>query len=326
MSRTDPLIGALRAVLRSLRRPWWLVAAVAVLWLASGLFVVDKQEHGVVVRFGAVVRDRVPPGLHAHAPWPIARAHVVDTSTNHSMSVGFKLRDKVMGIPTPPEQSRWLTGDLNIVEVRMIVQYRAVDPAATLFACDDPDRLVRHAGEAVVTDLVGHLAVDDVLTTRRGELVTRSELQIQQRLEAWGCGLAVTSVHFEGLDPPREVLDAFQEVQSAEADNRRLLQEAEGYANTVLPDARGEAAAQVAAARAFREQRVAEAEGWRKRFGALSAAAREAPRETRQRLYLEAAERVLGRVELVIVEPAGGGERQRIVVVQPRAAAATPEP
>jgi modulator of FtsH protease HflK len=298
-----------------LLRPWLLVCAAAVLWAASGVYSVDRAEHGVVLTFGRVTADRVPPGLHYRAPWPISRVVRVDTSTVHTMSVGFKIRDMVMDIPTPPEQSRWLTGDTNIVELRMVLLYRAAEPAAYSFSADAPDELVRRAGEAVLTDLVGHVGVE-VMTSGRGSLVGRSQVATQQLLDSWDCGIVLTSVSFESMDPPREVVDAFHDVQSAKADEARMLEEADAYANSILPQARGEAAEVLSEARSYREARLGQARGWSARFGALAEAYSASPRETRRRLYLETAERALSRGELVIVHPGDGGEQQRTVLVR----------
>ena len=322
----DSPIRVARFVLRQLRRPWTPVAAILLCWVVSGLYMVDKRENGVIRAFGRVVQERVPPGLHYRAPWPLTRVDRVDTTTTHTMSVGFKIRDMVMGLPTPPEQSRWLTGDTNIIEVRMVVQYRATDPARYLLVTEDPDVLVRHAGEAVVTDLVGHNPVDAVLTHGRGELVTASQLRIQEHLDGWGCGITVTSVNFEAVDPPREVVDAFHAVQSAKADRDRMRQEAEAYANSLLPEARGEASSRLSAARSHREQRVAEATGWSRRFILLADAKRAAPRVTRDRLYLETVERILSRGELVIIDPVGLLEDARTVLIRTSSAATPADP
>jgi len=302
-------------VLRFAGRPSVIAAAIAGAWLISGFYTVDKVEHGVLQVFGRVVSDHVPPGLHYGPPRPIGRVHTVDTSSQHTMSVGFKMRDLVLDIPTPPEESRWLTGDTNIIEVRLVIQYRASDPVRYVLGSDDPDDLVRRAGEAVVTDLVGHVGVE-VLTSARGALVSQSMVEIQRLLDQWASGVTVTSVNFEGVDPPREVVDAFHEVQSAKADKARMREEAEAYANAIVPEARGEAARQRSEAEAFRESRVAAAEGWSRRFVELDAAYRTAPRATRNRLYLEAVEELLARGELLIVDPAGSEEQQNLVLIR----------
>ncbi len=304
--------GPAAKILRWARHPGVLAGAALLAWIASGLYVVENTEHGVLQVLGRVTNPRVPPGLHYRPPWPASRLHRVDTSTQHTMSVGFKMRDMVMGIPTPPEESRWLTGDTNIIEVRMVIQYRTDDPARYLLGADNTDDLVRRAGEAVVTDRVGHIGVE-VLTTGRGGLVSTSHVDIQRLLDRWDSGVTVTSVNFEGVDPPREVMEAFHDVQSAKADNARLREEAQAWANRALPDARGEAARLRAEAQAYREARVAEAQGWSRRFDDLAAAYRTAPRETRSRLYLETAERVLSRGDVTIVAPQNPGETQRLV-------------
>ncbi len=317
---------AIRAAWRQLRRPWALIALLAIGWALSGLYVVDKRESGVLTVFGRVMEDRVPPGLHYRLPWPVSAVQRVDTSTTHTMSVGFKIRDMVLGIPTPPSESQWLTGDTNIIEVRMVVQYRATDPARYLLAAEEPDLLVRHAGEAVVTDLVGHTAVDQVMTHGRGELLAESQRRVQALLDDWGCGITVTSINFEAIDPPREVVDAFHAVQSAKADRERMRQEAEAYANTVLPEARGEASSLLSAARAHRERRVAQAGGWSQRFEDLAAAHQTAPRATRDRLYLESVGRTLSRSQLVIVDPGAPGDAGRTVLVRPEPGPDAPSP
>ena len=317
---------AIRRLWTLIRRPWALIALLLVGWAASGLYEVDKRENGVLTSFGRVVQDRVPPGLHYRLPWPVTRIHRVDTTTTHTMSVGFKIRDMVMGIPTPPEESRWLTGDTNIIEVRMVVQYRATHPARYLLSTEDPDLLVRHAGEAVITDRVGHTGVDEVLTHGRAELLAAGQSGIQALLDDWDCGVTVTSINFEAIEPPREVVDAFHVVQSAKADRDRMRQEAEAYANSVLPEARGEASRLLSVARSFKARRVAEATGWSHRFAAIEAAEQGAPRATRDRLYLEAAERALSRGELIVIDPAAPGEDSRTVLVRPRSAATNAPP
>ncbi len=323
---TSPSARAIRAAWRQLRRPWALIALLAVGWALSGLYVVDKRESGVLTAFGRVLQDRVPPGLHYRLPWPMTAIRLVDTSTTHTMSVGFKIRDMVLGIPTPPAESQWLTGDTNIIEVRMVVQYRATDPARYLLATEDPDLLVRHAGESVVTDLVGHTAVEQVMTHGRGDLLAESQRRIQGLLDDWGCGIAVTSINFEAIEPPREVVDAFHAVQSAKADSQRMHQEAEAYANTVLPEARGEASSLLSAARSHRERRVAQARGWTARFEALADAHKTAPRATRVRLYLESVERTLSSSELVIVDPGAADDGSRTVLVRTEPGPDAPHP
>ncbi len=304
-----------RWTLRAARRPWWVAGAVAAIWLASGIYSVDRGERGVVMVFGEVTRDSVPPGLHVTLPAPLARVVKVDTATTHTMSVGFRLRDKVLDIPTPAAESRWLTGDMNIIEVRAMIQYRAADPARYLLATERPDELVRRAGEVAVTEEIGRRAVDEVLTRGRGQLIADCKRRIQQLLDDWGTGIVVASVTFEALDPPREVVDAFHDVQSAQADAKRASREADGYANTVLPQARGEAAEMLAAAGSERQERISGARGWCDRFDALRAAYRAAPRETRSRLYLETAERVLADAQITVIDPQTSGERQRTVLV-----------
>ena len=305
----------LALVLRYAGRPWVITAVVVAAWLVSGIYVVEKVEHGVLQVCGRVVAERVPPGLHYGPPWPIGRVHSVDTTSQHTMSVGFRMRDVVLDIPTPPEESRWLTGDTNIIEVRLVLQYRASDPVRYVLGSDDPDDLVRRAGEAVVTDLVGHVGVE-VLTSARGALVSHSLVEIQRVLDEWSSGITITSVSFEGVDPPREVVDAFHDVQNAKADKARMREEAEAYANAIVPEARGEAAKQRAAAAAFRESRVAEADGWSRRFGELNPVYQTAPSATRNRLYLEAAEELLSRGDLLIVDPAGSNEQQNLVLIR----------
>ncbi len=310
-------VQAVRRAWRLLRRPWALIVLLGIGWAASGLYGIDKRENGVVTAFGRVIDGRVQPGLHYRAPWPLTRLHRVDTTTTHTMSVGFKIRDMVMGIPTPPGESRWLTGDTNIIEVRMVVQYRATDPASYRLITEEPDLLVRHAGEAVITDQVGHSGVDAVLTHGRAELLAESRSRIQRLLDDWGCGITVTSINFEAIEPPREVVDAFHAVQSAKADRDRMRQEAEAYANSVLPEARGEASRLLSEARSFRERRVAEASGWSHRFTALASAASTAPRATRDRLYLQTVEQALARGELVVIDPGSPGDPGRTVLVRP---------
>ena len=306
---------------RWLKRPWLVVAVVGLAWIGSGLFVVDKMEHGVVMVLGEITRDRVPPGLHYAPPWPVGRVATVNTSANHTMSVGFKLRDMVLDIPTPAAESRWLTGDTNIVEVRMVVQYRATDPTAYLFAADDPDGLVRHAGEATVTDLLGHREVDELLTHGRIQLIADGKVAIQRQLDDWGSGITITAVNFESIDPPREVVDAFHDVQTAEANSKRMRQDAAAYANTILPEARGEASQLLSEARSDREARVAAATGWSHSFEQLVAAQRLAPRATRTRLYLETVETALARTTNTVLSPKQSGEQLKTVVVLP----ATPD-
>jgi membrane protease subunit HflK len=199
-----------------------------------------------------------------------------------------------------------LTGDENIVDAQMIVQYRVEDPVQYLFRLESPERSLHAAAEVALRSMVGASTIDDVLTVGRFKVQENAREFLQRLMTAYQSGLLITEVQLQTVDPPDEVKDAFAEVVRAREDRERLINQARGYREDVLPKARGEAQKLLREAEAYREERVLRAQGDAARFKALAAAYREAPRVTRERLHLEAVEDVLSRTDKVLVDGNAG--------------------
>ena len=293
---------------------WWarVLPAIAGLllvgWLGSGIYTVSGSEGeiGVARRFGRVINGRVAPGIHWNAPWPVGDVIVVKAAEPFTMSVGYKLADKLRNLPPRPEEVQWLTGDTNIIEIRAILQYVVVDPVRFSYGSGDaPGLVLRTVAEAVFTEVVGGMEVDEVLTTGKREILDSVRDEVNERLEDYDLGIEVVTASFESIDPAPMVQGAFREVQNAEADRERMVSLARGEANDLLPKAEGEARAIVEGAEASKDARIQAAKGEAHRFARILEEYQRAPARTRDRLYLETMEEVLPRVRVVVIE--GGG-------------------
>jgi membrane protease subunit HflK len=265
------------------------IAALALLWAASGFYVVDEQEQAVVLRFGKHV-STTDAGLHWRMPWPIDKEEIVN----------------VTGVRATRDRATMLTQDENIVDLELTVQYRVSDVNAFVFQVADPDLTIRQATKSSVREVVGQSKMDFILTEGREEIADRTKVLLQERMDEYGTGLFVTEVNLQQAQPPEPVQAAFADAIKAREDQQRLKNEAEAYANDRLPRARGAAARQVEEATAYRDQVVAKAQGDASRFTQLLGEYREAPKVTRERLYLDAMGEVYGGNNKVLIDVDGG--------------------
>jgi modulator of FtsH protease HflK len=285
-------------------RRWLGLATLLLLaaWLGAGFYVVDTDEQAVVRRFGAIA-ERVGPGMHYRLPWPVDRVDVVKTTSVMKTGVGFRLPE---GERTMAVGMELLTGDTNILSVALVLQYVIRSPAEFLFRIEDPETLIGSLAETVLTETVIGMAVDDVLTTGRLAIQERVKTETQAMLDRYQSGVQITSSSIMTITLDQSVAEAFQEVTDAMADREKSRNEARIYANNLLPKARGEAHAVVRAAQANRQQRIAEAIGNTDRFLALLEEHEKAPEITRSRLYLEAMERILPKVQMYVIDTEKG--------------------
>ena len=270
---------------------------------------------GVVRRFGQHVQTTTA-GLNWHWPQPIERVDVVNFEAVRRIEVGFRSTGAFRGAPprrgmSPatqrvPAEALMLTGDENIVDAQMIVQYRVKDPVKYLFRLQAPERSLHAAAEVALRSMVGNSTIDEVLTTGRLKVQDDTGVFLQRLMDTYESGLLITEVQLQTVDPPDQVKDAFAEVVRAREDRERLINQARGYREDVLPKARGEAEKVLREAEAYREERVLRAQGDAARFKALAAAYRESPDVTRDRLHLEAVEEVLGATDKVLVDGEAG--------------------
>jgi membrane protease subunit HflK len=284
----------------------WLVLAAIAMYALSGIYVVEPDERGVVKRFGRVVTDDVVPGIHYRIPWPVDSVETPQTTSIKRMSVGYKIVDELRGLRPEPREAQFVTGDTNIIEVQLLIQYVVKDPSSFLYAVEDPHWLIRRVGESVLTEELATFGVDEVLTTAKVEVAQKVKDESQVLLDDYGAGVEIVAVHIQEITPPREVADAFRDVASAREDRNRIIQEASGYANRVVPTARGEAQELVTAAEGYRTEATKSAEGEAARFTSMLQEYRKARGATRERLYLEIMEEVLATARKHIIDPNAG--------------------
>ncbi|MCW5893021.1 MAG: FtsH protease activity modulator HflK [bacterium] len=279
-----------------------------VAWVASGIYMVPPTSVAVTRLFGAVQDQAVPPGVHWWWPRPIGCVDRAEVTRTFAMPIGVRPQAKPDATGhdlVDPIESRWVTGDTNIIHLRSKVSWRIADPGAFLLRTQDPERLLRVAVGAAFTAATSGMPVDDILTS--GRLLLREQVQrrAQGMLDGWRVGIQVLSVNLDGVDAPAPVVKAFQEVQNARADRERLVSEAEAYANTTVPVARGEAQKTLLEAKGFEDRRLNAARADADRFARLAAEHDRDPALLEKRLYLETAERVMPRVKRYVLEPGG---------------------
>jgi membrane protease subunit HflK len=290
------------------------IALLAViLWLSSGFFQVAPDELGLVMRFGKFYR-KVDPGLGYHYPYPIESVEIPKVTRVTAIPIGVRLvEDARRGTQTRdvPEESLMLTGDENIVDVDFTVFW--VVAAGTTGASDfrfnmqNPEGTVKAVAESAMREVIGRSELEPVLTGGRQQIETEVHDLVQKTLDQYKSGVTVTQVQMLKVEAPAQVIDAFRDVQAAQADQERVQNEARTYAGRVVPEARGRAAQLVQAAQAYREQTVAEATGQTARFNKIYEEYKKAPDVTRQRLYLETMERLFGGTDKVILDSSGQG-------------------
>ncbi|HTS31310.1 MAG TPA: FtsH protease activity modulator HflK [Bryobacteraceae bacterium] len=285
-------------------RPRNLVSAALLLWILSGVYLVPTDQQAVVTRFGAVVEPRVLPGVHYALPWPIDSVSRLKVQQLQRLVIGGEAADMVLG-RTEPLVSQFLTGDQNIIQLRVVVQYSVGLPADYLFRAADVAQTTRAAVEAELARQIARSEVDAILTTEKLAIQDAVLAASQKRLNDYRAGVKLSTVNIESVTAPPEAADAFRDVASARADTARIVSEAQSYANDLLPRARGEARQMIESAEAYRSSKVNEAAGDAARFSAVAAEYGKAPDVTSERLYVEALEQVLPKIRKLIVDPNG---------------------
>ncbi|MCF8475979.1 MAG: FtsH protease activity modulator HflK [Pseudolabrys sp.] len=289
-----------------------LLGAVA-LWGFSGFFRVEPDELGVVLRFGKNVRE-VQPGLNYHLPYPIETALTPKALRVNKIDIGMRVVDDVRrgsAVRDVPEESLMLTGDENIVDVDFAVLWK-IKPTGVgqyLFNIQNPEGTVKAVAESAMREVIGRSEIQPILTGARQTIETAVQDLMQKTLDHYGAGISVQQVQLQKVDPPTQVIDSFRDVQAARADLERAVNEAQTYQNRVVPEARGQVAQITQAAEAYKSQTVAEATGQTSRFLKIYEQYKKAPDVTRQRMYLETMERVLGGADKIIMDSGreGGG-------------------
>lgn len=284
-------------------------AAVVLVWLVSGFYRVQPDEVGIVLRFGAY--DRVAnPGLNYHLPSPIEDVETPKVTRVNRVEVGYRAE----ATPTRggreaqvPEEALMLTGDENIVDINFTVFWVINDAKAYLFNIRNPELTVKSAAESAMREVIGHTEIAQAFAEGRGKIETDTQTLLQQILDSYFAGIAITQVQLQKVDPPDPVIDAFRDVQSAKIDQQRLINEADAYRNNVVPVSQGDASRVVQEAEAYRQQVVRKAEGDAARFLSVYDAYKVAQDVTAQRLYIETLETVLKNTNKILIDKSATG-------------------
>ena len=297
-----------------------LLGALA-LWGFSGFFRVEPDELGVVLRFGKNVRE-VQPGLNYHLPYPIETVLTPKALRVNKIDIGMRVVDDIrrgQATRDVPEESLMLTGDENIVDVDFSVLWK-VKPTGVgeyLFNIQNPEGTVKAVAESAMREVVGRSDIQPILTGARQTIENAVQELMQKTLDTYGAGIFVQQVQLQKVDPPTQVIDAFRDVQAARADLERAVNEAQTYANRVVPESRGRVAQITQAAEAYKSQTVAEATGQTSRFTKIYEQYKKAPEVTRERMYLETMERVLGGADKIIMDSGREGGTGGVVPYLP---------
>ena len=303
-SKLNKLLGGKLHPLKPVITPRTLLIALGValaVWLASGLYIVETGERGIVLRFGRYVATS-QPGPGWHLPYPIESVEVLNIEQVRTAEIGYRdnIRNKVL------KESLMLTNDTNIVDIQFAVQYTIKDPQDYLFNNRSPDDAVRQVAESVMNQLIGQSTMDYVLYQGRAGLADRATKDIQRLLDTYGTGISVNTVTLQNIQPPQEVRAAFDDAVKAGQDADRLKSDAQAYTNDITPKARGVAAGLQEEAASYQQSVITNAQGQADRFNQILAQYNKAPAVTRDRLYIDMMQHVLTHTTKILVDSSKG--------------------
>jgi len=312
----------------------FIILLVIAVWLASGFYIVEEGRRGVVLRLGKF-NEVTMPGPRWHVPYPIESVEVVNVSGVRTVEVGYRGNPK----NKQPQEALMLTDDENIVDVQFAIQYTLKSPEDFLFNNRNPEDNVLQAAETSIREIVGKSKMDFVLNQGRSEVAARVKVLMQQILDRYKTGINVTTVNLQNVQAPEQVQASFEDVVRAGQDRERFKNEGQAYANDVVPKARGVAARLIEEAAGYKQSVINTAQGDASRFRQVLAEYEKAPQVTRERIYLDTMQQVLGSTTKVIVDQKGGqnllylplNELMRMTgqgatTVEPRASAAESPP
>lgn len=279
-----------------------LIGLVVAVWLASGFFIVVEGQRGVVLTFGKYSDER-GPGLQWRAPWPFQTHEVVNVSTVRQLEIGYRnnVSAKVL------KESLMLTDDENIVDLQFAVQYILKNPKDYLFNTRRPDDTAMQVAETAMREIIGKSKMDAILYESREEIAQKARILMQEIHDRYGTGILMSAVTIQAAQPPEQVQAAFDDAVKAGQDRERLKNEGQAYANNVIPRARGAASRLAAEASGYQQRVIASAVGEASRFAQVLAEYAKAPEVTRERIYIETMQQVLGSTSKIMMDYHGSG-------------------
>ncbi|MDP2265444.1 MAG: FtsH protease activity modulator HflK [Thiobacillus sp.] len=278
-----------------------LIGVLVLVWAASGFYIVNTGERGVVLRFGKYV-ETTEPGPRWHLPWPIEAREVVNVDQVRTVEIGYRtnVKSKVL------KESLMLTDDENIIDLQFAVQYILKDPMEFLFVNRAPEDTVLQVAETAMREIVGKNKMNFVLYEGRADIAASAKVLMQQILDRYNTGISISQVTLQNIQPPEQVQAAFDDAVKAGQDRERLKNEAEAYFNDVVPRARGVASRLKEEAEGYKLSVIANAEGEASRFVQIFTEYQKAPQVTRQRLYLDTMQTVMNNTSKILVDQKGG--------------------
>jgi membrane protease subunit HflK len=279
-----------------------LIGLAVLVWLASGFYIIDAGERGVVLRFGKFAESTMP-GPRWHLPYPVETVEVVNVEQVRTVEVGYKnnVKSKVLS------EALMLTDDENIIDLQFSVQYLLKDPEDYLFTNRHPDDAVKHAAETAMREIVGKSKMDYVLYEGRADIAARATKLTQDILDRYKTGIQISKLNMQNAQPPEQVQAAFDDAVKAGQDRERFKNEGQSYANDVIPKARGVAARLLEEAQGYKQRVVAQSEGEASRFKQVLTEYAKAPQVTRERLYQDTMQQILSNTTKVMVDDKQGG-------------------
>lgn len=336
ISLWDDIKGAFRHIpLRKKGGGILFAGLILAVYLLSGVYTVEPGEVAVSRIFGKETRQAITEGLHYRLPWPVEAIEKVNVSEIRRVDVGISSSEGSLlfppqkspkpspgiaghaghggkntvseasqgpNLPSMFAKNQFFSGDENILEIRMNIQYQIKDASDYLFNTNSPDSLVPVAARAAVTEFFGRMRVEDLLTVAKSQIQKRIAHKVQNMLNSYGAGLYIVNVNLQEVSPPKEVAQAFRDVASAKEEREEIMNKAQGYWNTVIPEARGKAHQMISGAQGYRAQVINQSRGDAQKFSTMLNEYRKAKTVTEYRLYLETIETILGRAKKFIID------------------------